>query len=318
MTNTGVEDVPSELEEIPCPLCGTRPFHIYQTVRDRLDPSTARTKGQPQEKAYRIVACSSCGFLYLNPRPSLGELYKYYHTENYDPHRRQGGGIISSLFRFLRPFSIRWKSAKIRKDKLKGSLLDIGCGTGEFISHMKDRGWDVMGVEIDVKAAKVAQSAGCTILVGDPADVSLPGKGFDLITLWHALEHLPNLSGAVDNIASALKTGGRLAIAVPNPDSLDACFYGPRWAAWDAPRHLYHFCRRDLLKVMEPRGLHPVKSCSLPLDPFYHSLLSELSWAPGRASALKALRGLLIGGLSFITGLKPGKGSSIFYLFEKA
>lgn len=318
MTNSGAGDVPADLVNIPCPLCGTLPFRPLYTVRDRLDPNVAQAKSPPQDKTYQIVTCSSCGFLYLNPRPTAWELQRYYQTESYDPHRRRGGGAVGHLFRLMRPLSIRWKEAKVNKAKTKGILLDIGCGTGEFLRHMSDCGWDSIGVEMDEKAAKAAESIGCTVIVGDPAEVHLPESNFDLITLWHSLEHLPGLTGTADNISAALKSGGKLAVALPNPDSLDARHYGARWAAWDAPRHLYHFRPRDLQALMQPRGLQLIKMWSLPLDPFYHCLLSESRGSAEWSTGIRAVRGLLLGILSFFAGLRPGKGSSTLYLFVKS
>lgn len=317
MTNSGTADATAELEEIPCPLCGMRPFRIYETVLDRLSFKASGTENQPRENAYSIVVCSSCGFLYLNPRPIPGNLFRFYLAETYDPHRRRGGGIMGSLFRLARRFTVRWKAAKITKDLKSGALLDVGCGTGEFIAYMKDRGWNTLGLEIDRNAADVAKSSGCSVIVGDPAKVALPEKAFDLITLWHALEHLPDLNGAVSNVSAALKPGGRLAVALPNPGSFDARFYGSRWAAWDAPRHLYHFHPQDVEKLFSPKNFELMKCYALPLDPFYHSLLSETSWTTGMLNGLRALRGLLIGMISLFYGAKPERASSTLYLFRK-
>lgn len=311
---------PIDLIEIPCPICGTRPFRRAHTVRDRLSHTRHQGAGEksgPQEATYNIVACSSCGLLYLNPRPSADTLQTYYKTEAYDPHRRSGGGLTGYFFRLVRPCAIRWKASRVARSRNPGKLLDIGCGTGEFLDYMSSIGWTVFGVENDAEAAGTARSFGHQVVVRDPAEVDLPDTEFDLITFWHSLEHLPHLQETADRISSLMKPGGILAIAVPNPDSLDARFYRSRWAAWDAPRHLYHFRFRDLDSIWAGRGFRWIKSYSLPLDPFYHALLSEISWTSGVNAIWRGMRGLCLGSLSFIAGMKAGKGSSVLYIFEK-
>ena len=146
MANKGSADLQIQFEEILCPCCGTRPFRSVYTVQDRLHPETARTKNKPQGAAFRIVACSSCGFLYLNPRPISEHLQAFYRSEKYDPHIRRGGGWFGFLYRRIRPLSIHYKAALVWKKKEPGTLLDIGCGTGEFLQYMKRRGWRVLGV----------------------------------------------------------------------------------------------------------------------------------------------------------------------------
>jgi SAM-dependent methyltransferase len=317
MANRGSADFPAHFEEIPCPLCGARPFRSVYTVQDRLHPEPARTQNQPQEAAFRIVACSSCGFLYLNPRPNPEHLSEYYRSEKYDPHIRRGGGWSGRLYRWVRPFSIRRKAALVWKKREPGTLLDVGCGTGEFLHYMKRRGWRVLGVESDAAAAEQARAAGCDVLTGDPATVEYPDLKFDLITFWHALEHLPDLRGTLNAVAQRIKAGGILAVALPNPYSYDAEFYRSLWVAWDAPRHLYHFRRRDLEILLSAYNIRWSATRSLPLDPWYNALLSELSWASGLRALPRIFRGLGIGLISFLRGWKPGAGSSNLYLFIK-
>jgi SAM-dependent methyltransferase len=303
--------------DIPCPLCGSGDYCKFQDVPDRLTFHIERAHNQPRENAYRIVACSSCGFLYLNPRPLSSDLKDHYSADSYDPHRRRGGGLVGLLFRASRRFTTRWKATQICRNLNPGSLLDVGCGTGEFMVELKRRGWQVTGIEISTEAAAIATERGCEVLIGDPAEIVL-GETFDLITLWHSLEHLPDLRGAVTRMSGALKPGGHLAVALPNPGSVDALFYGSRWVAWDAPRHLYHFSPADLNVLFAPLGLQLLRKKSLPLDPFYHALLSEVSWSTGVMAGIKAPRGLFLGAISFLAGLKPGSGSSNLYIFNKS
>jgi SAM-dependent methyltransferase len=214
--------------------------------------------------------------------------------------------------------SIDWKTARAAQGLKPGRVLDVGCGSGEFLARMRGRGWEVWGIEKDAAAAALARNLGANVVIGDPADASLPHGRFDLITFWHALEHLPDLSLVVRRTADWVKPRGRLAIALPNPGSLEAHFYGPRWVAWDAPRHLYHFRPKDVRTLFEPHGFRFLRSLALPLDPFYHALLSELSWHTGAAAGILAVRGLILGAASFLNGLRAEQGSSLLYLFDKA
>lgn len=318
MTNTGVEDLSNHFEEIPCPLCQTKTFTVKSTVRDRLLSKVDLTDREPRERDYHIVACSSCGFLYLNPRPDPETLPSYYDSESYDPHRAEGGGFLGRSFRGVRRFTVRWKAARVQRDFSGNNLLDVGCGTGEFMAHLKRRGWSCRGIEADPGAAGVARSYGCKVFTGDLLEVTLPENHFDLITMWHSLEHLPRLKPAAEKIVSLLKGDGCLAIAIPNPDSFDAGIYKDRWVAWDAPRHLYHFREKDLTTLFEPLGIKLIRQHAMPMDPFYHALLSELTGSEGIGSYFKAMRGLLIGAAAFISGLNPRRASSVLYLFERA
>lgn len=312
--NNSTEHHPSH-EPIPCPLCGQRDFRPVYTLFDRLGRSPAQAQGEPQGETFRIVACLSCGFLYLNPRPR--DLGRYYPAQSYDPHRKSGGGLIGLLYRALQPLSIGYKAGLVSRGKAPGRLLDVGSGRGEFLGLMRRRGWQVLGIEKDPAAAAQSRAEGNPTLTGDPLEVELPEGGFEVVTFWHSLEHMSDLKGVAARMAGRVKSGGLLAVAVPNPLSLDARFYRARWVAWDAPRHLVHFRVQDMRSLWEPLGLRLLALRSLPLDPFYAALLSETSWSSGPARLLGSVRGLLVGTLSFLAGLKPGRGSSIVYLFRR-
>ncbi len=317
MIDHGFADSPADFEEIPCPLCGSTSFEVHLLVQDRLSSHHAEKDKGPQELAYRIVACSSCGFLHLNPRPKPDRLESFYVSETYDPHRRRGGGVMGCLFRSARRLMLGWKAAAAGGKREPGYLLDIGCGTGEFAAEMRRRGWQSFGIEANRDAAEAAREKGVEVTVGDPADCLEEVNRYDLITLWHSLEHLPYLKRSAQRIAAALKPSGRLAVALPNPDSFDARYYRRRWAAWDAPRHLYHFKPQDTEVLFSAFHLHRVTKRAMPLDPFYHALLSELTWNRSPFVKVKAIRGLFVGVVSFITGLNADRASSVLYIFEK-
>jgi len=244
-------------------------------------------------------------------------LARFYHAENYDPHSGKGQSWIGKLFHLARFFTLQWKYSAISAGMKKGSLLDIGCGTGEFLVHLKSRGWDVTGIEQDERAASIARANDIDVLVGDPADL-LPGEQqYDLVTMWHSLEHLPRLDASVEKIIDVIKSDGRLCIAVPNPNSYDAMRFGARWAAWDAPRHLYHFRPEDVKRLILPHALELLAMKQMPLDAFYHSLLSSTCWEDSKSNIAVLAGSLFTGLISFLKGINSTRGSGILYIFSK-
>lgn len=318
MGNNPAPHAQDSFEHPACLLCGGEAFQPIFPVRDRLQFKGGGRAQAPER--YNIVACAACGFRFLKPRPRAQDLAKYYQSATYGPHQRRGGGAVGWLYRLLRPFSVGHKAGQVAGGLTAGAILDVGCGTGEFLAEMQRRGWRTLGIERDESAAAIARESGCEVLIGDPLEIDLADRRFNLITLWHALEHLPNPRAALSKLAAHLKPEGRLAIALPNPDSLDARFYKARWAAWDAPRHLYHFRPSDVQRLISqiPGDFELIRTASLPLDPFYHALLSEVCWSQGLTAMIKGIRGGMIGLISYIVGFRSLRGSSILYLYQKA
>jgi SAM-dependent methyltransferase len=188
----------------------------------------------------------------------------------------------------------------------------MGAATGYFMRTMQQAGWDVTGVEPDEKARKLAKDHfGLSILPREDLS-ALPEKSFDVITLWHVLEHIHDLHGTLEIIKTLLKDSGTLVVAVPNYLSYDARYYGKRWAAWDPPRHLYHFTPKAMGVLMKHHGRSITSLRRMPLDSFYVSLLSERLRRRN-----KPLRGLTIGKMSWIKSLfQPEKCSSITYFMN--
>ena len=314
MANSPAPTAQDSLETTPCLLCGSRDHRPIFEVLDRL---RVRIPGGPT--TFCLVGCLACGFRFLNPRPVAQDLGKYYQGGTYSPHQRKGGGAVGLVYRLLRPFSLGFKARQAAAGLSPGVVLDVGCGTGEFLVEMQRRGWQGWGIEKDEAAAQIARESGSPVLIGDPSDVDLGDGTFDMITLWHSLEHLPDPKSGLAKLSRHLKPSGRLVIALPNPDSLDARFYRARWAGWDAPRHLYHFRSGELQRLLSIAAgdYRLIKTASLPLDPFYHALLSEISWSQGLTALARSIRASMIGLLSFFAGFAPRRGSSILYLFEK-
>lgn len=172
---------------------------------------------------------------------------------------------------------MRWKRNKIEKVILCGRVLDIGCGTGEFLLEMKQHGWEVKGLEIDKKASEFAEKEyGLEVLNRDLNDLRPLENPFEVITMWHVLEHLHQPLNALKNIKDMLKDDGILVIAAPNIASFDAKFYRNNWIALDAPRHLQHFEPESLTSLCQAAGLEIFKCQQMPFDAFYNCLMSEL------------------------------------------
>jgi SAM-dependent methyltransferase len=183
--------------------------------------------------------------------PELGGLYAsgFYH-----PAPARGGALVRGLHRLNNAIRMR----ELRGMEV-GRLLDVGCGKGRFLGAAKEAGWEVLGVEFAPASAEAARRTyGVEVVVGDFLEVSLEGD-FDVVTMWHVLEHLPHPSAALDRAADLLRPGGRIVISVPNIDSLQARFGGEQWFHLDLPRHLFHFSPRSLSAIVERAGLRVVR-----------------------------------------------------------
>jgi len=194
----------------------------------------------------------------------------------------------------------------------KGTLLDIGAGTGHFAHFMKTKGWMVTALEPDENARKVAATK--LGLVIQPLEVlgSQPAGSFDVITLWHVLEHVHDLSGYMDHFRTLLKPGGTLIIAVPNFTSKDAAKYGSLWAAYDVPRHLWHFSPDSMEKLMANHQFKLTEKIPMHLDSFYVSMLSE-KYAGHKITG--SMSGFLSGLQTFLaSGKQVDRASSIIYI----
>lgn len=250
-----------------CPLCHSDHYRHFKTCRDHT------VSGEE----FDIVECADCGFRFTNPRPQPDEIGKYYESPDYTPHQATSRGVLDTVYRWVRRYTLRSKHRLIMSlmDDPPGRLLDFGCGTGEFLHLCQSKGWAVRGLDPDPQAQTVAeQKYGLT--VEDPDRIrDLPSDHFDVITLWHVLEHVPTLSDTLQELNRILGPRGTLAVAVPNCASLDAAIYGAQWAAYDVPRHLYHFRPTDVRRLFAPFDLTVDDIRPMRLDAFYVSLLSE-------------------------------------------
>ena len=248
-----------------CPVCGGE---SSKKVMDCIDYTVSR-------ETFSIVQCTKCGFKYTNPRPDDKEIGKYYESEEYVSHSNSKKGLINTVYHWVRNYSLRKKVELINSQSKKGNLLDIGCGTGEFLSTAVANGWKGQGIEPNDKARNQAISNHKLNVLPESGIASLQNNNFDVITMWHVLEHVHTLNERVLEIYALLKPGGKAIIAVPNCTSYDASVYGKEWAAYDVPRHLYHFTPETMKALFRKHKMDFVQSYPMKFDSFYVSMLTE-------------------------------------------
>jgi 2-polyprenyl-3-methyl-5-hydroxy-6-metoxy-1,4-benzoquinol methylase len=247
-----------------CPVCGKSEFRNFLVVQDK----------SVSQESFVIVACENCGFKFTNPRPDKGNIGSYYESENYISHSNTNKGIINKAYQIVRSIAIKDKVELVNSLSKKGNLLDYGCGTGYFLAACQKDGWEVSGYEPNDTARKQAEETlGKTI-----EKVSLEKfqpDTFELITLWHVLEHVHTLNETFQQLRSLLKPNGIMLVAVPNADSLDAKKYKDNWAAYDVPRHLYHFNQPTMNRFLKKHKMELLNVKPMKYDAYYVSMLSE-------------------------------------------
>lgn len=266
-------------------------------------------------ETFTITACSSCGFRYTNPRPTEESSGVYYRTDEYISHDAAKGGIIPTLYGIARYFTLRSKFRIVKRYSPGKTLLDIGCGTGEFLNFCQTKGFDCTGVEPSDKARSFAQKTYNLEVKSDFLTEVNQNRQFDCITLWHVLEHIHRLDETFVKLTKLLDKKGVLIVALPNSNSYDALHYGKFWAAYDLPRHIYHFTKDTLKTLAEKHHFACVKIIPQTLDAYYISMLSE-KYQTGSSNYVKAF---FHGMLSNWKGRDPqlGHSSEIYILKSK-
>lgn len=261
---------------------------------------------------FELLHNESLDLLITHPQPNEEELPKYYESEDYISHTDGKRSMFEKAYHFVKNIALKNKLKLINSlSKAKGNLLDIGAGTGDFLALAKENGWHTIGVEPNQKARSIAVKKGVSFV---ESTKPLADNSFDVITMWHVLEHVPNLESQISELKRLLKPEGTVLVAVPNFNSYDAKHYGKFWAAFDAPRHLWHFSKTAIKKLFEKEGMTLEKVLPMKFDAFYVSLLSE-KYKTGKMNYLKAF---LVG---LKSNLKAGKNceySSHIYVIRNA
>ena len=289
-----------------CPICFSAEINLKLNCADHFKTN----------EIFPIWTCSVCGISFTQDYPDEDKLGHYYESDNYISHGNSSGGIVNAIYRVVRNLTLKKKRKIVARETGLGcgSLLDIGSGTGHFAAEIKKAGWNVKCIEINEKAREFSISHFVLEALSPSKILHLHDSEFDCITLWHTLEHFSNLNNYVTEIRRLLKPEGVCIIAVPNINSYDAKYYKEYWAAYDVPRHLWHFNPNALSFLFENAGFKLRNIKLLPLDVFYISILSERY----KKNPLPFLTGCLKGAIFATKTLFNKKGgSSLIYVFAK-
>jgi 2-polyprenyl-3-methyl-5-hydroxy-6-metoxy-1,4-benzoquinol methylase len=243
------------------------------------------------------------------PKPSLEKLPSYYESDDYISHTDGKRSLFERGYHFIKSIALKNKLKLINAQSSKGKILDIGAGTGDFLVVAKNDGWQITGIEPNAKAKEIAINKGVSFAESLSA---LESHSFDIITMWHVLEHVPNLDEYLTELKRLIKPTGSIVIAVPNFKSFDANFYGRHWAAYDVPRHIWHFSKTAIEKLFAEKEMRLVEVLPMKFDSFYVSLLSE-KYKNGKMNFVRAF---FVGWQSNLNGKKTKEFSSHIYIIK--
>lgn len=289
-----------------CPVCGNKESIPVLKCKDYLTT----------QEVFDIWKCKVCDFAFTQDFPEENEIGKYYDVPAYVSHSDTHKGLINTLYHWVRRISLKSKSKIVRRyaPRKGGMLLDIGAGTGYFLNRMKELKWIVTGIEKSGSARKYAKSKFDIDCQDSDYLYDIPANTKDVITMWHVLEHLEHLNKVMERLHTILKDDGTAVIALPNKDSFDAKHYKEYWAAYDVPRHLWHFSPSDFDYLAKRHHFEVIATKPMYFDAFYISMLSEQN----KGTFAGSLVGLFKGGIFFLRTLaKKEKCSSLIYILKK-
>ena len=261
-------------------------------------------------ESFSLLLNEEYQILKTHPQPTLDKLGSYYEFEDYISHTDGKRTLFEKMYHFIKRKAIRDKVSLINSyQPLKGRILDIGAGTGDFLLEAKNQNWDILGIEPNDKAKGIAVGKG--IKFGDTIE-KLESNSFDVITMWHVLEHVPDVEHQVAELKRLLKPSGTIIIAVPNFKSYDAQYYKEFWAAYDVPRHLWHFSKTAIEKLFDKQNMNLEDIKPMWFDSFYVSLLSE-KYKTGK---MNFISGFFIGLISNVSGFFKKEFSSHIYVLK--
>ena len=265
------------------------------------------------QENFSLFRCNECGYAFTSPAPPTSKLGKYYESKEYLSHTADEKGFMNSLYKILRSINLQRKEKLILQHSAPGELLDIGSGTGEFLSYCKKRNWSVTGIEPNTKARQFASDQYKLTIHPEEKIAELKNNYYDIITMWHVLEHVPDFNERIEQIKKILKPNGTIVIALPNINSPDAQKYGKYWAALDVPRHLHHFSPKSIAKLSQQHHLKLIDMVPMKMDAYYVSLLSEKYLNHN----LPLIRGAYNGFVSNLKAFKNNNYSSMIFVLKK-
>ncbi|MEX6690516.1 class I SAM-dependent methyltransferase [Danxiaibacter flavus] len=290
-----------------CPFCKSDNIIKVLTAKDNT----------VSQKDFDIWHCNNCSGRFTQHIPGQEDIGAYYKSNDYISHSDVKKGFINRLYHIVRNYTLQSKKKLLNQvnNNSKGALLDIGAGTGAFANTMKLDGWQVTALEPDDVARENAlKNYGLQLQTPDTL-YNLPENSFNVITMWHVLEHVHDLHGYIDTFHRILESNGTLIIAVPNYTSYDAEKYGQYWAAYDVPRHLYHFSPDCMQRLMQSHGFTVTNYIPMWFDSFYVSMLSE-QYKNGKSNMVGAVSTALASNRKAWVDAK--KCSSVIYVIKKA
>ena len=289
-----------------CPLCGGTHLKRVMTCTDFYASG----------EQFDVMSCEDCGFTFTQDVPVEAEIGRYYETPDYISHSDTKKGAMNAIYHQVRKYMLGKKARLVAKEshRKRGRLLDIGTGTGYFAATMEQRGWKVEAIEKNAQARVFAKEHFGLEVKGEEALQEFEPGSFDVITLWHVMEHLEHLDEMWECLRGLLSDRGVLIGAVPNCSSDDAGKYGEYWAAYDVPRHLWHFTPVTIQQLASKHGFIMAARHPMPFDAFYVSMLSEKH----RGSSFPFVKGMCTGAVAWLSALgKKERSSSMIYVFRK-
>ena len=262
---------------------------------------------------FQLIHHSEYDYLETSPKPSLEKLPDYYISEDYISHTNAKRNWFEKAYHLIRNISLKQKLKLI--DSLSPNsktLLDVGCGTGDFLKKAKQNNWNVFGIEPNEQARGIANQNTNGSVYNAEQLLKFKVQSFDIITLWHVLEHLPDLNENISTFKRLLKPNGVLIVAVPNYNSYDSKYYKNFWAAYDVPRHLWHFSQTSISKLFKKEKMKVVKTLPMLFDAFYVSLLSEKY----KSNKMNFFRAFLVALKSNIKAIRSKEYSSLIYIIK--
>lgn len=263
------------------------------------------------KEEFKLIKDAESDMLVTTPQPDAKNLFRYYESEDYISHTDSKRSLFEKIYQLIKQYALNKKLRIINKfSSPQGALLDVGAGTGDFLLCAKKGGWQIQGIEPNLKARKLAEEKG--VYLREDID-EITNQKFDVITLWHVLEHVPDLKNYIVTLKGLLKENGTLIVAVPNYESYDAKYYKEFWAAYDVPRHLWHFSIRSISILFSKENMKVVKILPMVFDSYYVSLLSE-KYKTGKMNYVNAL---FVASMSNLKAKFSKNYSSLIYIIKK-
>lgn len=260
-----------------------------------------------QEK-FEIIQTNLPGVLQTYPTPE--NLEPYYHSDNYQSHKKEASSPIDYIYRLLRKYNLFLKYKLIKDlDYASADILDFGCGTGELVQYLNTKGYNAVGYEPNRNALSILKERGTPQI----KNIQQIENQYDIITLFHVLEHLREPIETINLLKKHLTINGLLIIALPNHSSWDAAHYQQFWAAYDVPRHLWHYNKEGIKQLLNQLDFKLIKQSGQPFDPYFISLLSEQY----KKSKFPFSKALIKGSISNIKALYNKQYSSNIFVFTR-